>query len=193
MAIDPTRYCSCHLNSWSSLQTREIEGLVKCTNCKMEVLPEEYCRCDPMSRLGSKDQVVDGARFCGKCTKQLAWLPKTHVEPENETELVLTTIDSVPGYRITEVIGLVTQLAGSSGLTAGVKGRDAKSGALRALNKSALSMGANAVVGIQFSAFGAGGGLTNVFGGDAVGVLVSGTAVTIEKIEVSKTTANPTE
>lgn len=183
MSFDPTNYCNCYLTSWSEVRTKEVDGVIKCRGCNREQLPAEYCRCDPMYRLGSKDSILNGARFCGKCNLKLAWLPKqVEPEPEDDPDLVLTTIDYVPGYRITAVLGLVSQLAGSSGLTAGVKGREAKSGALRALSQSANNLNANAVIGISFSAFGAGGGLTNVFGGDAVGVLVSGTAVRIEKI-----------
>lgn len=105
---------------------------------------------------------------------------------EEDDDLILVTIEQIPGYEITEIVGLVSQLVGSSGLTAGVKGREAKSGALRALRESARKMDADAVIGINFSAFGAAGGLTNMFGGDAVGVLVSGTAVKINKININK-------
>ena len=41
--------------------------------------------------------------------------------------------------------------------------------------------GANAVVGLTGNTFGAGGGITSAIGGDAVGVLLMGTAVQIEE------------
>lgn len=176
-------YCKCHLTFWGETTTIKRDGIEVCNDCKLQKLPEDYCHCDPMKRLGAKDKVENGENFCGRCNLKLAWLPKILENPDEDFDLLLTTIDHVPGYRITEVLGLVSQLVGSSGLTAGVKGREAKSGALNALSKSANKLDANAVIGIQFSAFGAGGGLTNVFGGDAVGVLVSGTAVRIEKIQ----------
>jgi uncharacterized protein YbjQ (UPF0145 family) len=193
MSFDPRTYCNCHLTAWPAPRYHKKDGQEFCKDCNKEVLPEDYCRCPATKRMGHKDQQVDGKVFCGNCQRELAWLPKVKEVDEDDYELVLTTIDYVPGHQITEVLGLVTQLVGSSGLTAGVKGREAKSGALRALKNSAISMDANAVIGIQFSAFGASGGLTNVFGGDAVGVLVSGTAVRIEIIEVVKTTSNPAE
>ncbi len=184
MGIDPTSFCNCYLTTYTEPKVIETDGRKRCSLCGKVPLPPDYCRCDPMWRLGAKDSIVDGAKVCGRCNLKLAWIPR-HEEPapEDDPNLVLTTIDYVPGYRITEVLGLVSQLVGSSGLTAGVKGREAKNGALRALSRSAYNLDANAVIGISFSAFGAGGGLTNVFGGDAVGVLVSGTAVRIEKIE----------
>ena len=48
------------------------------------------------------------------------------------------------------------------------------------LGESADAMGANAIVGLSGSPFGAGGGITSAFGGDAVGILLLGTAVEIE-------------
>lgn len=64
--------------------------------------------------------------------------------------------------------------------TAGWKGRQAWGRVIADLGEQASAMGANAVVGATASAFGAGGGVTNVIGGDAVGVLLMGTAVTVE-------------
>ena len=187
MSINPADYCNCFLTSWVEPNYEEKDGTRFCKSCRKEELPAEYCRCDPYARMGKGEVVENGVKLCGKCKKKLAWRAKSQVEPEDENDqLILVTIDYVPGHRIVEVLGLVTQLVGSSGLTAGVKGREAKSGALRALSKSAKQMDADAVIGIQFSAFGAGGGLTNVFGGDAVGVLVSGTAVRIEQISNSE-------
>lgn len=92
-----------------------------------------------------------------------------------------TTLQALPGHRVVRVHGLVTELVGAAGLTAGMKGREALSGATAGLRISAHEMGANAILGLTASTFGAGGGLTNVFGGDAVGVLLMGTAVFVEQ------------
>ena len=53
------------------------------------------------------------------------------------------------------------------------------------LRRTAGEMGANAVLGLSASWFGVGGGLTGVlaFSGDAVGVLITGTAVVLEENE----------
>ena len=67
-----------------------------------------------------------------------------------------------------------------SGWTASTKGRGALERAFPDLVTAAERLGANAVIGVQASTFGAAGGITSAFGGDAVGVLVLGTAVTIE-------------
>ena len=45
----------------------------------------------------------------------------------------------------------------------------------------AHSRGANAIVGLTCSTFGAGGGITSVLGGDAVGVMLMGTAVVVTR------------
>jgi hypothetical protein len=50
------------------------------------------------------------------------------------------------------------------------------------LRKVAGSARANAIVGLHASTFGAHGGITNVLGGDAVGVLLMGTAVIVEPL-----------
>lgn len=53
-------------------------------------------------------------------------------------------------------------------------------------------MHADAVVGLTSSAFGAAGGITSGFGGDAVGVLLIGTAVLVEPLsEVDSSPAGP--
>ena len=51
---------------------------------------------------------------------------------------------------------------------------------METLRRSAARLGANAILGLRSSAFGAAGGITSAFGGDAVGVLLMGTAVTVE-------------
>jgi hypothetical protein len=86
----------------------------------------------------------------------------------------------VPGHRTAHTHGVVSQLSATSGWTATNKGSGALQKALLELRRTAGRMGANAVVGLTSSGFGAGGGITSVFGGDAVGVLLIGTAVTVE-------------
>jgi uncharacterized protein YbjQ (UPF0145 family) len=93
----------------------------------------------------------------------------------------IVTLDHVPGHRVRDVLGLVTELTSASGWTAKIKGNTALEGALGNLVDSAVELGANAIIGVQAATFGAGGGITNVVGGDAVGVLITGTAVFVEK------------
>jgi uncharacterized protein YbjQ (UPF0145 family) len=93
---------------------------------------------------------------------------------------MMNTLSEIPGFQITKVLGLVTELASASGFTAETKGANALDAALTELGRSAALVGANAVVGFQASAFGARGGITSAFGGDAVGILLVGTAVVVE-------------
>jgi uncharacterized protein YbjQ (UPF0145 family) len=86
----------------------------------------------------------------------------------------------LPGYRILDVLGVVSELSATSGWTATSKGGTALQNAMEQLRRTAGSMGANAIVGLTGSTFGAGGGITSVFGGDAVGVLLIGTAAIVE-------------
>ena len=91
----------------------------------------------------------------------------------------VTTLPGFPGHDIVQVHGVVTELASSSGWTASSKGNNALTAAMTNLRGSAEAMNANAVVGLSATTFGAHGGITSGFGGDAVGVLLLGTAVTI--------------
>ena len=60
------------------------------------------------------------------------------------------------------------------------KGNWALDKAIQGLCVEAASRGANAIVGLSATTFGAhGGGITSGFGGDAVGVLLLGTAVVV--------------
>lgn len=90
----------------------------------------------------------------------------------------LVTLPQLPGHRIDAVHGLVSGVGSLSGWTAASKGRGALERAFPELLAAAERLGANAVVGVQATTFAAGGGITNVVGGDAVGVLLVGTAVT---------------
>jgi len=93
----------------------------------------------------------------------------------------IVTLDHLPGYRIVEVLGLVTELTSASGWTAERKGNLALEGALSDLVESAVDLGGNAIIGVTTATFGAHGGITSGFGGDAVGVLITGTAVQVAK------------
>lgn len=77
------------------------------------------------------------------------------------------------------MVHVVTELTSSSGWTAASKGNNALNQAMTNLCASAHALNANAVVGLIPTTFGAHGGLTSGSGGDAVGVLLVGTAVTI--------------
>ena len=96
----------------------------------------------------------------------------------------VVTLSELPGHRITKVHGVVSGVGALSGWTAALKGRGAVDRAFPELLASAQKLGANAVIGLQGSPFAAGGGITDVLGGDAVGVLLIGTAVTAMLTEV---------
>jgi hypothetical protein len=104
----------------------------------------------------------------------------SRVEPLSEERV--TTLQALPGWRITRALGPVTELSATSGFTATSKGSSALSTAMANLRRSAALMNANAIVGLTSSAFGAGGGITSAFGGDAVGILLIGTAVVVEAL-----------
>jgi uncharacterized protein YbjQ (UPF0145 family) len=97
----------------------------------------------------------------------------------------VTTLPTLPGFEITEVIGVVTNLSASSGWTATDKGKTALGNALRGLRDEAARIGGNAVVGLTGAPFAAHGGITNMVGGDAVGILLMGTAVKVRPTESS--------
>lgn len=120
----------------------------------------------------------DGKKWVAPTQEQLAEHSKTHVSLNK-----VTTLPDVPGFRTVESYGIVSVLAAASGFTAGTKGNDALARAQGQLLGQATQMGANAVVGVVGSSFGAGGGITSAFGGDAVGIMLMGTAVRVEPLE----------
>jgi len=120
----------------------------------------------------------DGKKWVAPTPEQLAEHAKTHVSMAK-----VTTLHDVPGFRTVESYGIVSVLAAASGFTAGTKGNDALARAQGQLLGQATEMGANAVVGVVGSSFGAGGGITSAFGGDAVGIMLMGTAVRVEPLE----------
>jgi len=118
------------------------------------------------------------------------WRPPTAEELESRAsapEMIradrMTTLDNLPGYRIVQVLGVVSGVGSKSGWTASSKGSDAQDRSYEAILEAAFELEANAIVGVSASAFGAGGGITSVLGGDAVGVLYVGTAVVVEAID----------
>jgi uncharacterized protein YbjQ (UPF0145 family) len=123
-------------------------------------------------------------QYAGKKWDGKSWVQATPEERATHAESVsahgvvrITTLPTLPGFRITESVGIVSVIRAASGWTAGTKGNDALTKAHRELMEQATALGANAVVGVSGSAFGAAGGITNVLGGDAVGILLMGTAV----------------
>ena len=96
---------------------------------------------------------------------------------------MMSTLKNLPGYRVVATHGVVTELAAASGFTATTKGSTAPDSALVKLGRSAAAAGGNAILGLRHSTFGAGGGITNSLGGDAVGVMLMGTAVTVESTQ----------
>lgn len=104
----------------------------------------------------------------------------------------MTTLPDFPGYVITKVHGVVTELSSNSGWTAATKGNNALDDAMFSLRNSAEQMSANAVVGLSATTFAANGGITNIVGGDAVGVLLLGTAVTIALADQVQSTSTDT-
>ena len=81
-------------------------------------------------------------------------------------------------------------MSSASGFTAASKGAAALEKALPGLRRRAEEIGANAVVGVTASAFGAGGGITSALGGDAVGILLIGTAVVVASEEALDQTSS---
>jgi uncharacterized protein YbjQ (UPF0145 family) len=86
-------------------------------------------------------------------------------------------------------LGVVNALDSASGFTAGSKGNTALSSALAMLYQRAAELGGNEVLGLETSTCGAGGGITNALGGDAVGVLLLGTAAIVEPVPTDSDSA----
>jgi uncharacterized protein YbjQ (UPF0145 family) len=93
------------------------------------------------------------------------------VDPE-----FVTTLPELPGYVIVKTHGIVADVGTGAGKVARAKGVEAFQAALNGVRWSAASKGANAIVGLQVSMFGAsiGGAM-----GDAAGATLMGTAVTV--------------
>jgi uncharacterized protein YbjQ (UPF0145 family) len=138
------------------------------------------CGLIKQSKVGST--LIDDVESCNSCRLPIAPTPTAiaaAAAPVVRPEFV-TTLPTLPGYRIVRVVGVVTELAATSGLTAAAKGTSALERGMAALRSSAAAMHANAIIGLTGSSFGAAGGITSAFGGDAVGVLLIGTAAVVE-------------
>ncbi len=107
----------------------------------------------------------------------LSYLPGAADSDVNQVMIVTT--ETLPGYTVIQTLGVVSNLSANSGWTAAAKGNNALWDALVGLKSAAVSLGANAVIGLSGSTFGARGGVTSGLGGDAVGILLLGTAVVV--------------
>lgn len=108
-------------------------------------------------------------------------LPVWNADDSDElvAERMVTTLPTVPGYRIVEVRSVVTELSATPGTSAESKGNAALAAALRGIRATARGThGANAIVGLSASVFAA--HAVGIGAGDAVGVLLTGTAVVVE-------------
>lgn len=121
---------------------------------------------------------LDKCPACGSRPGQTPGTP-VPVEPTGVPTARVTTQDALPGFEIVRSFGVVTNLSANSGWTATSKGNNALDMALAGLRRTAGELGANAVVRLSGGPFGAHGGLTSGFGGDAVGILLMGTAVRV--------------
>lgn len=136
---------------------------VRCPQCtKVNAIPSDLI----------SSMIAEGTYNCANCGTPLG------PPPQN-----MSTTPELPGHRIVRTLGVVSVLTAAAGFTAGMKGNDALAQGKRELYDQAHALGANAVVGLAGSPFGAAGGITKVFGGDAVGVLIMGTAVVVEPLE----------
>lgn len=144
----------------------------------------DICNCGLVKQSKAGTFEDEGIEYCANCRKPVS-VPMAAVEAVARKAPVppsrVTTLPSLPGHRVIAVHGVVTTLSGSSGFTATMKGNDALAEALRGLRASAADLGGNAILGLTGSSFGAAGGITSAFGGDAVGVLLLGTSVTVER------------
>lgn len=102
------------------------------------------------------------------------------LESRSVEDSMITTLESLPGYRLIRTLGVVSAIDSNAGFSARTKGRGAFSGTFNQLLEQAWSMVRNAVLGLSISSFGAGGGSTNVLGGDSVGMTVYRTAAIVE-------------
>ncbi len=130
-------------------------------------------------------EIPEDAKFCPKCGES--------VDEEDSTGFMIVTTPTVPGYRITKVMGVVT---GLTPRTRGILGKfvagfesmfggevtaftseleKARLDAIRRVRSKAVNLGANAVVGLDLETSDLGLQL------GVVVISATGTAVVIEK------------
>lgn len=146
----------------------------------------EICGCGLIKQGKAGLSVRDGIRICNNCGLPADATDVFSISPIAEllgpiAPARITTLQSLPGFRVVDVLGVVSELTSASGWTAESKGNSALNAAMSGLSRTATTMGANAVIGLFATTFGAHGGITSGFGGDAVGVLLMGTAVVVEE------------
>lgn len=144
----------------------------------------DVCTCGLIKQSKAGTTVRDGVRVCNACglPADISDVLGSDAIAASVSLLApsrFTTLQTLPGHRITGVLGVVSELTSASGWTASSKGNSALAAAMGGLNRTARAMGADAVVGLSATTFGAHGGITGGFGGDAVGVLLMGTAVRV--------------
>lgn len=94
------------------------------------------------------------------------------------SQVVVSTTATYEPYGIARNLGIVRGIGTAAGKTASAKARGAYDEALLALKDAARQVGADGVVGVQISPFAAGmGGML----GDAVGIVLMGSAVTFHR------------
>jgi uncharacterized protein YbjQ (UPF0145 family) len=139
------------------------------------------CTCGLLKVKKVGTRAVEGVEVCNNCKRPLEFTPGMTTKASLGQNMV-TTLECLPGYRIARSLGVVTELGATSGFTATSKGNAALDFAMSNLRESAARLGANAIVFLKGSPFGAAGGITSAFGGDAVGVLLMGDAVVVEAL-----------
>ena len=95
---------------------------------------------------------------------------------------MVSSLGSLPGYRVLATHGVVTELSATWGFPATSTGNAVLDDAMLNLRRTAAHMSANAIVGLRavtFAAKGSVGGLER----DPVGVLLVGDAVTGEPLD----------
>jgi hypothetical protein len=146
-----------------------------------------YCGLIKQKKAGTTAR-ADGVEVCNTCQRPVEAVVHTRPQTRILADHV-TTLPELPGYTTIRSLGVVTELSSASGFTASSKGATALERAMAALRHSAEAMGADAIVDLSASAFGAGGGITGALGGDAVGVLLTGTAVEVESGRIEEVAA----
>ena len=142
------------------------------------------CGCGEIKRAKVGTRLANGVEVCNACGLPAEFVLSQAMADRSAQAIVpperITTLASLPGYRVVKVLGVVAEVTSASGWTAEQKGTAALSDGMRRLGNAGRAVGANAIIGLQASTFGARGGVTSVVGGDAVGVLLIGTAAMVE-------------